>query len=245
MRFRDLGLNALSLLLLGMCLPSAAEPDAAYIVLPAELLKELSSDDFEVREKAYAGLEKWSEDNITASPELLYKAWKQSEDPEVQTRCYNLMKKKVMERKYGKGKGFLGIQMSGLVLPAKPDEVAGRQAVRIDIVLPDTPAQQCGLKAGDLILRVDHVDLGVANAGDNQNFNGFGQQFSSVESFSKYIKSKQPGEVVTLHLLRGNKPLEIEVALMKLAADKDPHHGKIENESLQFFDEWLETMKRP
>lgn len=244
MRFRKLTLSALGLLLLGICLPATAEPDAAYIVLPGELLNDLSSDDFEIREKAYAGLQNWSEKNITASPELLYKAWKQSDDPETQTRCYNLMKQKVIQRKYGKGKGFLGIQMSGVLLPAKPNEAVARQAVRVDMVLPDTPAQKFGLEAGDMIFRVDHVDLGVANGGGNQRLNGFELQLPSVSNFSKYIKSKQPGEVVTLHLLRGGKPREIEVALMKLAADKDPDHGRLENESLEFFNEWFEKMKR-
>jgi S1-C subfamily serine protease len=154
-----------------------------------------------------------------------------------------LMKKLVMQRKYGKGKGFLGIQMSGVLLPAKPNEPrADRQAVQVDRVLPDTPAQKFGLRAGDLILRVDDVDLSTAREAALQNFDGFGAQLPTVTSFSDYIKSKQPGEEVNLHLLRDGEPLEIEVALMKLSADRDPDHRKLEQKSLEFFNGWFGKM---
>ena len=66
----------------------------------------------------------------------------------------------------------------------------------------------------------------------------------SVSRFSDYIKSKQPGEKVVLHCLRGNQRLEIEVCLMKLAAANDPNHGQVEAEAEMFFRQWLEEMKK-
>ena len=59
-----------------------------------------------------------------------------------------------------------------------------------------------------------------------------------------YIKSKQPGEKVVLHCLRGNQRLEIEVRLMKLAPANDPTHEQIEAASEMFFRQWLEEMKK-
>lgn len=251
MRSKTFSFFAYSVLLMSSSLLLLAQPKVEYIELPPALVEQLSSDDFEVREKAYAGLHKWSEENIKASPELLYKAWQGNDDPEAQSRCYNLMRTMVTQRKFGKGKGFLGIQMKGVFLPAMPGKPAGLQAVRVENILDDTPAQKVGLRMGDLIVRVDELDLQQANPANlgaevkpGRLRMGLGLEMHSVSRFSDYIKSKQPGEKVVLHCLRGNQRLEIEVCLMKLAAANDPNHGQVEAESEMFFRQWLEEMKK-
>ena len=249
MRSKTFSIFIYSALLMSSSLLLLAAPKAEYIELPPGLVEKLSSDDFEVREKAYAGLHKWSEENIKASPELLYKAWKGNDDPEAQTRCYNLMRQMVTQKEFGKGKGFLGIRMTGVILPAKPGGPAGLQAVRVENILDDTPAQKVGLRMGDLIVRVDELDLQrakPANLGAEAKPGRLrlGMGMHSVSRFSDYIKSKQPGEKVVLHCLRGNQRLEIEVCLMKLAAANDPKHEQIEAASEMFFRQWLEEMKK-
>ena len=251
MRSKTFSFFVYSALLMSSSLLLLAQPKVEYIELPPALVEQLSSDDFEVREKAYAGLHKWSEENIKASPELLYKAWKGNDDPEAQSRCYNLMRTMVTQRKFGKGKGFLGIQMKGVFLPAMPGKPAGLQAVRVENILDDTPAQKVGLRMGDLIVRVDELDLQQANPANlgaevkpGRLRMGLGLEMHSVSRFSDYIKSKQPGEKVVLHCLRGNQRLEIEVCLMKLAAANDPKHGQVEAEAEMFFRQWLEEMKK-
>ena len=232
-----------------------AAPKAEYIELPPAQLEKLSSDDFEERETAYKAIHEWADQNLTAAPELLYKAWRANEDPEVQSRCYNLMRQMVTQRKFGKGKGFLGIRMTGVILPAKPGGPAGLQAVRVENILDDTPAQKVGLRMGDLIVRVDELDLQrakPANLGAEEKPGrlrlgmgmGRGFEMHAVSVFSEHIKSKQPGEKVVLHCLRGNQHLEIEVRLMKLAPANDPKHEKIEAASEVFFRQWLEEMKK-
>ena len=236
-----------SALLMSSSLFLLAEPKAEYIELPPGLVEKLSSDDFEMREKAYAGLNKWAEQNETASPELLYQAWKGNDDPEAQTRCYSLMREMLLQRKFGKGKGFLGIQMRGVILPAKPGGLAGLQAVRVEDIVDDTPAQKVGLRMGDLIVRVDELDLqraNPANLGAEAKPGMRILEMHSVERFSEYIKSKQPGEKVILHCLRGDKRLEIEVCLMKLAPTNDPNYEQLEAASEMFFRQWLEEMKK-
>ena len=255
MRSKTFSIFIYSALLMSSSLLLLAAPKAEYIELPPGLVEKLSSDDFEVREKAYAGLSKWSEENIKASPELLYKAWKGNDDPEVQTRCYNLMREMVVQKEFGKGKGFLGIRMTGVILPAKPGGPAGLQAVRVENILDDTPAQKVGLRMGDLIVRVDELDLQrakPANLGAEEKPGrlrlgmgmGRGFEMHAVSVFSEHIKSKQPGEKVVLHCLRGNQHLEIEVRLMKLAPANDPTHEQIEAASEMFFRQWLEEMKK-
>ena len=249
MRSKTFSIFIYSVLLMSSSLLLLAAPKAEYIELPPGLVEKLSSDDFEVREKAYAGLHKWSEANIKASPELLFKAWKGNDDPEVQTRCYNLMREMVVQKEFGKGKGFLGIRMTGVILPAKPGGPAGLQAVRVENILDDTPAQKVGLRMGDLIVRVDELDLQQANPANlgaevKPGRLRLGLEMHSVSRFSDYIKSKQPGEKVVLHCLRGNQHLEIEVRLMKLAPANDPTHEQIEAASEMFFRQWLEEMKK-
>ena len=84
MRSKTFSFFVYSVLLMSSSLLLLAQPKVEYIELPPALVEQLSSDDFEVREKAYAGLHKWSEENIKASPELLYKAWQGNDDPEAQ-----------------------------------------------------------------------------------------------------------------------------------------------------------------
>ena len=247
MRSKTFSIFIYSVLLMSSSLLLLAAPKAEYIELPPGLVEKLSSDDFEVREKAYAGLSKWSEENIKASPKLLYKAWKGNDDPELQTRCYNLMREMVVQKEFGKGKGFLGIRMTGVILPAKPGGPAGLQAVRVENILDDTPAQKVGLRMGDLIVRVDELDLQQANPANLGAEAKPGMrilEMHSVERFSEYIKSKQPGEKVILHCLRGDKRLEIEVCLMKLAPTNDPNYEQLEAASEMFFRQWLEEMKK-
>ena len=228
---------------MALALSLALKAEVEYIELSPVQLEKLSSDDFEEREGASIAIQKWSEQNLNISPELLYEAWKRNDDPEVQARCYGLMKEMLKRRKLGKGKGFLGIQMSSKILPKIPEGQAGPQAVRVDMVLPQTPAQKAGLRPGDAIFRVDELDLSSANDGLKGRQFDFEALRQAVENFSTHIKSKQPGEKVTLHFLRGGKRLEKEVILMKLDPSNDKNHDQTEAEFEAYLSRWLKDMK--
>lgn len=220
---------------------SPLKAEVEYIELPAAQLEKLSSDDFQEREAAYAAIQKWSEQNLTSSPELLYKAWRSNGDPEVQSRCNELMKEMLWRREFSKG--FLGIQMSSSLLPNKPEGQAGRQAVRVLNVLPDTPAQQVGLRGGDMILRVDELDLSSPGQGLKNRQIDLMLANQALDKFSGYIKSKQPKQMVTLHLLRGDKRLTKEVVLMQLDPANERNPEKTEAEFKAYLSEWLGKMK--
>lgn len=241
MYLKRFGIQACAWLLMGMSLHSEPQSDVERLQLPAGFLEKLSSDDFSLREKAYADLEEWSLRTLTASPELLHEAWKESDDPEVQTRCYSLMRKAILQREFGKGKGFLGIQMLGVDLPG---EAAGHQAVSVQQVLDGTPAQKVGLRPGDLIVGVDKVNLMPPDPQQARQFGFEVVQSHAVSRFSTYIKSRQPGDKVTLHLLRDGKSMDVDVALMKLPPESDPDWERREHEQGQFFQQWLEKMKK-
>lgn len=203
--------------------------------VPSAAVKKLSSDQFEVRADAYNQLKKWTKENLKTSPELLHKVWSGSKDPEVKTRCYALMKDAVIQREFGRGKGFVGIMMDPVVIGAKPQGKAQR-GINIVQVLPNTPAQKAKLRPGDVIVGIDDLDFNQLP--ENQ------QKVDVRSLFQNYVKSKHPDDVITLHLLRGGKKMDQDVTLMKRPASADqfflrPGDTSERNESEVFFEQWL------
>ena len=203
--------------------------------LPDGVVEKLSSDKFEERSGAYAQLKKWSKSNLKTSPEQLHKVWAASKDPEVKTRCYALMKDAVIHRKFGRGKGFVGIMMDPVFIGAKPQQGKASIGINIVQVLPNTPAKKADLKPGDLILGIDALDF--------NNLPEVQQKLDVRTLFQEYVKSKHPDDVITLHLLRGGKKLDKAVTLMKRPASADRMFGQQptnkKSESEAFFENWL------
>lgn len=219
--------------------------------IPKGILPHLSADRYEEREKAYAELHKWAETNLQVAPEILHRTWKALEEPEAKTRCYTLMKEMVIQRQYGRGKGFVGISMEEFIVPGKQGEPA-RPGIRVRLVLPDTPAAKAGLKVGDVVLGVDDLDfskLGKAKAprigGGIQGRMGMVIGMDTVLKFSEYIQSKQPDDMITLHLVRAGKKSDMKIKLMKrpASADADAFGPSRADESRlqgeRFFNKWL------
>lgn len=240
-----------SIRLIGMAfLTSAVLAEPAQ--LPEEVVEKLSSDKYGEREKAYSDMHQWAVKNLSESPEILFRAWRSSKDPETRTRCYTLMKEMVVQRQFGKGKGFVGIRMEEVILPAKQG-AAGRTAVRVSLVLPDTPAAKAGLKVGDVIVGVDELDFSeipqapqvpqVPQVGGARFGRVLGME--SVLKFSDYVQAKQPDDVITLHLMRAGKMSDMKIALMKRPASADVdafggmHRNNTELEGQRFFKKWL------
>jgi S1-C subfamily serine protease len=82
--------------------------------------------------------------------------------------------------------GFLGVQI-------RMDE-EGKGLLVVEVV-GDSPADKGGLKANDIITHLDGGDVG------------------DVKSFVATIKAKNPGDLVTLTVLRGDKKEEVKVTL--------------------------------
>jgi len=202
---------------------------SAAVEVPKDLLGNLSSDQFEVRDQAYAGLKKWSKGNVKISPELLHAVWVESTDPEVKTRCYVLMKDAAIHRMFGRGKGFVGIMMDRLA-----------QGIRVRDVVPNTPAQKAGLVVGDVILGVDQLDF--INRPKQK------KKRDAMTLFQEYIKSKHPDDIVVLHLLRLGKKMDKEVTLMKRPASVDQaiFGHQVPDEKAEhdaYFEQWLKGAK--
>jgi len=101
-------------------------------------------------------------------------------------------------------RGWLGIVMQevdrNLAKSFGMDKPGGALIARI---LPDSPAEQAGLKAGDVILKYN------------------GTEVVSYRTLKPLVGSSLPGQTITLDLLRGNKVVTIKVEVGTLEADDD------------------------
>ncbi|MBM3287986.1 MAG: M20/M25/M40 family metallo-hydrolase [Candidatus Eisenbacteria bacterium] len=78
-----------------------------------------------------------------------------------------------------------------------PDMAYQGDGVLVSGVLPGSPAEQAGIKAGDRIVAID------------------GEKIGGLEDFSGILKSRQPGDKVLVKLLRDGKEATVEAALVE------------------------------
>ncbi len=146
-----------------------------------ETVAKLSSESFDERESASQALDHAPLDQFRA----LSQAASRTEDPETRARLHSVLEKIFREKllpnlaEWKMGRGFLGIQWS---ISNDPP------GVQVDAVISGTSAEKAGLKAGDLILRIDGKLLEA----------GF-----SSEDAVKIWKSMAPGDSMKLLLQRG------------------------------------------
>ncbi|MGB0993555.1 MAG: S1C family serine protease [Akkermansiaceae bacterium] len=174
---------------------------------PQAAIKNLSADEFQVRDEASKQLSEWANKNLTTSPEELYKTWSKLRDPEARARCFSLMKQVVVLRKFGKGKGYLGVMMREVAVPRGGN--AGKRGVMLLTVEPGTPAERAKLLQGDIVTQIDKIDLTKV------------PEDGLVDSFSGYIQSKEPGDTITLKIIRNGKPIEKKATLIKRPPEAD------------------------
>lgn len=156
------------------------------------MVQNLGNSDYVVREKSQKQLKAWSDKNKTDSILPLKEHYISSQSPEIKARLLKILEHAVKKYNVIVTRGFVGIEM---------------QAVNGSVLIADvragTPADKHGLKVGDSITQVDDQDLSKLVAFDE----------AAMDFFSAYIKGKQAGEEVTLHIKRGNKNLKIKLTL--------------------------------
>jgi hypothetical protein len=73
-----------------------------------------------------------------------------------------------------------------------PDFAFSGRGCRISGVMPDTPAEACGLREGDVIIRINS------------------RVVSSLKEYSDILKSLSPGESITITILRDGNEMTVE-----------------------------------
>jgi membrane-associated protease RseP (regulator of RpoE activity) len=98
--------------------------------------------------------------------------------------------------------GFLGVQIRSDLeeIDAGGDSSAIVQGARVVQVIPNTPAARVGIRAGDLIVRVD------------------AEPVPTMHALMARIRAHDPGERVTVGLFRDGERLDIGAALVALPA---------------------------
>jgi len=77
--------------------------------LSKAIFEKMASEEFKVREEGQRELREWAKKNTKTAPEILHDAWKQKVDPELKSRCFDVMRETVLLRRFGPGPGFVGI----------------------------------------------------------------------------------------------------------------------------------------
>lgn len=200
----------------------AAEP-------AAELFKKLNADSYGERHKAQVELTAWAVANSGEAIELFFKEYKVAATPEVKVRVGQLLRERVIFEKFGRPKGFVGIQMDNGAEKVG-DEL--RAVVLVTAVVKGSPAEAFGLKQGDALWRVDQ-----------QTFNR--NAFASLQ-FIKIVTSKREGDTILVDLVRDGKQIQVKLVLGVMPVElerennrrlrKDPELDK-EN----YFSNWLQN----
>lgn len=78
-----------------------------------------------------------------------------------------------------------------------PDFAFEGPGVKVEAVVPGSPAEKAGVKPGDFVLKLD------------------GKEVANLRDFSEKLKGMSPGQVVKATLRRDGKELEVPVTLVE------------------------------
>lgn len=179
-------------------------------VIPVPLLTQLTSKEQTNRNKAeeevYKLIQKVGAD---VSIPALTKIVQNHSHPQVRSICKKLLKDEVLNKHR---KGFLGIKYIPVRISLYSEEV---YLIRVNEVVPNTPAEKAGLKFGDLIIAVGGQQIKSKTKSNKLD--------STLTSnyFSYLIKKIAPNETVSFTLLRDNAILTKEVTLAEMNFDND------------------------
>lgn len=200
--------------------------------IPEGLLATLGHEEFKRRLGAQNSLRQWGEKDLDGRIESIYRVYRSAENPEVRLRTRDVLKALVIVQQPFKGAGYLGIQMA----PAQWKNEKGilQPVVRVTMVRVGTAAEIAKMKADDLVLGVDQVVF---------------DDLAPTRMFADYIKSKSPGDVITLQVRRGDEKLELKASLRRRSPMLDelplwgpmpvlPEQSELDENDFQ---DWLRT----
>ncbi len=188
------------------------------------LIAALGHEHCSERDAAQRRLLHMAERNLSAVLQEAFPAYRKAKDPEVRIRLRNLFRAIFRIHVVDRPRGYLGIHMG----VAQAADTSGRPCPAIQVlrVLENTAADAGGLRVGDLILRIDQLDM---------------REDRLLETFAEYVQSLSPGQTVRLTVRRGEATHHMDITLGSLpSAIRDAilaRSGSIQEQ----FHQWLQT----
>lgn len=167
--------------------------------VPADVLNQLRSEQFSEREKAQKDLFDWVLKSGDKGVQALISFHTESDDPEVRSRCMEVLRQIALDEFASNGEGYIGINMQDVFVTVPGDPVQ-RAGIGVVQVVDDSAASAAGLLAGDVIVGI----------GDE-----VWREIPIKDKFGKQIRNLKPKSKVSLKVLRRDKLLEIEVILRR------------------------------
>lgn len=205
--------------------PAPAGPDLSGLSRE-ELAVKLGDESFATREAAQAALRGMFADNLHEMMDFCFELFRDTPDPEIRMRCRDLMVEHITGIDVTtEGRGFVGILLNlHAFFDPKGELVMG---VRVQELVPGAPGAAAGMRPADLIVKIDDLDVGTRN-GDRM--------------FQDYVAAKRPGTKVRMKIMRGNDPVDIELALGR-RPEMGPTPATPNPE--QLFRDWLRERLQP
>lgn len=187
------------IIVLGSLFSRAEDPEIA------NHLKNLGADEYSERKLAQENLISWGREDVRNRVSFFRRMQNETSDPEVQERCREIVKELVLAIVDEERNGFMGINLGRVVrnFGQKPQMPRG---VTVNGVIKKTAAEKFGLKEGDLILKIDELDL---------------SGFDGPDKLIKYVGEMKNGTTIEVHLEREEEKLTIPLTLMTRPREAD------------------------
>lgn len=186
------------------------------------LINGLGDKQFNVRNTAQTRITRMSDADPHAVLDECVRIYASTADPEIRFRLHEIMADIVVNRILHKPQGYLGIRIQLAQTSGPKGEPS--YAIQAVNVLSASAAEQAGMKDGDMILKVDDLEL-------NKN--------PSVQAFVWHVRSRKPADSAKLAVKRGNEFLDMEVKLGELPPDLRDSPADTDSARKEQFEEWL------
>ncbi len=199
----------------------AAAQEIPEPTLIRQTVRALGSEDYTERSHAKSQLEAWSERFPRRILSMLAVEYADQSDLEIEFQLEKILKDLGGRVLFYQPKAFLGVNFELSMLPD------GRPVIHLQNVIQGSPADQAGLRAGDVLLEVGGTRV---------------SDYDDTNSFAVQVQRQLPLNPLRLRVLRQGKEFEVDVIL---AVKKDmPHNLNLRlKEEEDKIENWLKSLR--
>ncbi len=186
-----------------LCISALALPRGIAVEIPPTALSDLGSQQFRDREAAQVELLDWARDQRGPAMSELLRLSQRADDPEVRERCLGVLRDLVTDEYLKEGEGYIGVSLRDEIgeVPGEPNP---RGVIRVIQVQPDSPAEQAGIRANDLIVGINGEVWQETTLRENVRM--------MKPNIKVDLRILRDGELVKLKVTLGRRPLSADFA---------------------------------